>query len=117
MSSYTIAWAESASILDLWPELAAAGLPVSGVEQGPGSLTVSFTGTLTAEQRATAQDIANDLAVLARSGVKLSLAEWRAIKADIAGLKAYLGVASPTAAQTAAATKAIIRVLGTIIRE
>jgi hypothetical protein len=39
------------------------------------------------------------------------------IKADIAGLKTYLGVASPTAAQTAAATKAIIRVLGTIVRE
>lgn len=57
-----------------------------------------------------------DLQTMARFGVTLTLAEWQAIKADAAGLKAYLGVASPTAAQTASATKAIIRVLGVIVR-
>lgn len=57
-----------------------------------------------------------DLQLMARFGVTLTLAEWQSIKADAAGLRNYLGVASPTAAQTAAATKAIIRVLGTIIR-
>lgn len=57
-----------------------------------------------------------DLETMARFGVSLTLAEWQSIKPDAANLRAYLGVASPTNAQTAAATKAIIRVLATIIR-
>ncbi|HUW16221.1 MAG TPA: hypothetical protein VMW94_04010 [Actinomycetes bacterium] len=65
----------------------------------------------------TEQETLAELVRMARFGVTMTLAEWQAIKADAAGLKAYLGVASPTAAQTAAATKAIIRVLATIIRD
>jgi hypothetical protein len=47
----------------------------------------------------------------------ISLAEWQALEPDIAGLKSYLGTASPTAAQTASATKAIIRVLAALLRD
>jgi len=54
---------------------------------------------------------------MARFGVTLALAEWLSIKSDAAGLRNYLGVATPTLTQTAAATKAIIRVLNTIIRD
>jgi hypothetical protein len=57
-----------------------------------------------------------DLRQMQRHRVSITLAEWQSIKADAAGLRAYLGVASPTAAQTAAATKAVIRVLSTVIR-
>ena len=65
----------------------------------------------------THQAILDDLTTMSRFGIEMTLAEWRAIKADAAGLRAYLGVASPTAAQTAAAVKAIVRVLATIIRD
>lgn len=57
-----------------------------------------------------------DLEVMATFGVELTLAEWQSIKADAAALKAYNGVATPTLAQTAAAVKAINRVLATIVR-
>jgi len=77
-----------------------------------GQITMTFVPPLTTAEQATF----DDLAVMVRFGVTLTLAEWQGIKADAAGLKAYLGVTSPTAAQTAAATKAIVRVLGTIIR-
>lgn len=63
------------------------------------------------------QAIFADLQTMMKFGVALTLPEWQAIKADAAGLKTYLGVASPTLAQTAAATKAIIRILATIIRD
>jgi hypothetical protein len=82
--------------------------PVSGWN---GETPVFDPPLTTAEQA-----ILADLQLMARFGVKLTLTEWRAVKADAAALKAYLGVTSPTAAQTAAATKAIVRVLGTIIR-
>lgn len=58
----------------------------------------------------------DDLVTMAKFGVSLTLTEWQSIKADAAGLKTYLGIASPTLAQTSAATKAIIRVLATIVR-
>jgi hypothetical protein len=81
-------------------------------DQQTGTSTLVFVPALTAPEQATLAD----LATMARFGVTLTLAEWQGIKTDAANLKAYLGVASPTAAQTSAATKAIIRVLGTIIR-
>lgn len=71
-----------------------------------------FDPPLTAQEQVTL----GDLQTMARFGVTLTLVEWQSIKTDAAGLKSYLGVASPTLAQTASATKAIIRVLGTIIR-
>ncbi len=58
----------------------------------------------------------DDLQLMAKFGVTMTLAEWQSIKADAAALKAYNGVATPTLAQTAAAVKAINRVLATIVR-
>ena len=63
------------------------------------------------------QAVYADLQTMTRFGVALTLAEWQAIKPDAAGLKAYLGLASPTLAQTAAAVKALIRAMGVIIRD
>jgi hypothetical protein len=74
--------------------------------------TVTFVPPLTAPEQA----ILDDLQLMAKFGVTMTLAEWQSIKADAAALKAYLGIATPTLAQTAAATKAIVRVLGVIVR-
>ena len=81
-------------------------------EAETGAPLFVFDPPLSAAEQATFDGLAS----MARFGVTLTLAEWQSIKADAAGLKAYLGVASPTAAQTAAAVKAVVRVLGTIIR-
>lgn len=75
-------------------------------------LALVFTPDLSTAEQGTLADIA----VMVKFGVEMTLAEWQSIKADAAGLKTYLGVASPTLAQTASATKAIIRVLGVIVR-
>jgi 2-keto-3-deoxy-6-phosphogluconate aldolase len=96
--------------------LAAANLraPASwSVDDLAGTASFTWEPPLTPAEQATFAD----LQVMANFGVTLNLTEWQAIKADAAGLRAYLGVASPTAAQTASATKAIIRVLAVIIRD
>jgi hypothetical protein len=82
-------------------------------ESDTGAPLATFEPPLSTAEQATFAE----LATMARFGVSLTLAEWQGIKADAAGLRAYLGVASPTAAQTAAAVKGIVRVLGKIIRE
>jgi hypothetical protein len=87
-------------------------VPVVGGAPGAAVRECVWVPDLTAAE----QVILDDLTTMARFGVTMTLAEWQGIKADAAGLKSYLGVGSPTAAQTAAATKAIIRVLATIIR-
>lgn len=74
--------------------------------------SLTFNPPLTPAEQATF----DDLVTMAKFGVSMTLAEWQSIKADAAGLKSYLGVAAPTLAQTAAATKAIIRVLAVIVR-
>lgn len=79
----------------------------------PGSgLTPVFVPPLTTAEQATLAD----LQTMARFGVTLTLAEWQSIKTDAASLKTYNGIASPTLAQTVAATKAQNRILATIIR-
>lgn len=50
-----------------------------------------------------------------RAGIGLSFPEFLALRDDMALLRNYLGVATPTAAQTAAATKSVIRVLRGIL--
>ena len=88
--------------------------PPSGITGGPDdAVGFEFIPPLSTAEQA----IFADLQTMARFGVTLTLAEWQAIKEDAAGLKQYLGVTSPTAAQTTLATKAIIRVLATIIRD
>jgi hypothetical protein len=66
---------------------------------------------------ATEQPVYDRLLRLAKVRVLgITPAEWQALEPDVTNLKTYLGIASPTAAQTAAATKAIVRVLGAILR-
>jgi len=77
-----------------------------------GSIAPFFEPPLSAAEQATLADIV----LMDRFGVDLTLAEWQSIKADVAGLKTYNGLASPTLAQTVAATKAQNRVLAVIIR-
>lgn len=69
------------------------------------TVTYHFNVDLTAAQ-ATAFA---DLVLMARFAVVLTLAEWQQVKPDAANLKAYVGIASPTLAQTAAAVKSIAR--------
>ena len=81
-------------------------------DTGAGTASYTFDPPLSPAEQATL----DDLVTMARFGVTLTLAEWQSVKPDAQLLKAYLGVASPTLAQTAAAAKAIVRVLATIIR-
>jgi hypothetical protein len=79
-----------------------------------GTANVTFTPPLTAAEQA----ILDDLALMAKFGITadLSLAEFRAIKPDLVTARQYVGLASPTAAQTTAALKSAIRVLGALLR-
>jgi hypothetical protein len=79
----------------------------------PDGSDIVFNPPLTVAEQA----IFADLQLMNKFGVDMTLAEWQSIKPDAAGLKAYLGLSAPTLAQTAAATKAIIRVLATIVRD
>lgn len=82
----------------------------SGFDDATGSLV--FTPPLTTAEQASFAD----LQTMARFGVNLTLTEWQSIKADVASLKTYNGLNSPTLAQTVAATKAQNRILAVIIR-
>jgi hypothetical protein len=73
-----------------------------------------FTPDLTAAEAATFADL---VATHRSHDVRLTPAEYVTIKPDLEGLRTYHGLASPTAAQTAQATKAIIRVLRALLRE
>jgi hypothetical protein len=118
MATYTVAWEEGGSVTTLWSEVVAAGIPITGIDQTPGALIVTTSRDLTAPEIATAQGIAADiLGALHTRDLSLTLAEYRAIEPDIDGLRTYLGIASPTAAQTVLATKAIIRILRALISD
>jgi hypothetical protein len=75
--------------------------------------TLVFTPDLTAAEAAAFDDL---VAVHRAREVSITLAEYRAIKADIATARAYVGLASPTAAQTAAALKSLTRIVGALLR-
>lgn len=49
--------------------------------------------------------------------VNLSVAGYQTIRPDIEGLRTYVALPTPTAAQTAQATKAIIRILRAVFRD
>jgi hypothetical protein len=76
-----------------------------------GQVVAIFLPELTAAE----QDVYDDLLRLHRSRLGLTPSEFLGLKDDLAGLRTYHGLASPTAAQTAAATKALIRVLRAIL--
>lgn len=81
---------------------------------GSGNYIATFEPPLSGAEQATFDDIV----LMAKLGLTndLSLAEFQAIKPDLATAKAFIGIASPTAAQSNAALKATIRVLGALLR-
>lgn len=88
----------------------------SGVVYGNGlwaaPTAVEFTPDLTAAEVTTLAEIVQRC----QSAVVWSDADWAVFRTQYPGLKAYLGIANPTNAQTAAAVKAIIRVVAAIVR-
>jgi hypothetical protein len=76
--------------------------------------TFVFTPTLTPAEQA----IFDDLKLMAKFSVEMTLAEWQAIKPDVALLQAFAQgtVASKTLADVVNATRAHSRILRTIVR-
>jgi hypothetical protein len=66
----------------------------------------------------TEQAALDDLTLMAKFAVSgdLSLAEFRSIKSDIVTARQYVGLPSPTNAQTIAAIRSLIRVVGALLR-
>ena len=70
-------------------------------------LTATFTPDLTADEAKTLR------AIVRLSAVGMATpAEIIAVEGDVASLKTFMGLASPTNAQTLAAVKALVRVVG-----
>ena len=89
------------------------GRPItSWIDNGDGTRTAVFVPPLDA----TEQEAFDDLTVIVALGLPLTLAEYRARKADIAGIKAYMALASPTATQTRDAFRALVRVVGAMLK-
>ena len=87
--------------------------PCVWVADGTVDPAPTFTPALSAAEQTT---LANLRRFARRGGLVITPDEWEAVKADAATAKAYVGLASPTTAQTTAAIKAVIRVLGAIVR-
>lgn len=83
-------------------------------DQATLTATFRFTPDLTASEAATFADL---LATVRTRDVQLTPAEYQAIKPDIALLRTFAGINSPTLAQTAAATKAQSRILRALLRD
>lgn len=79
-----------------------------------GAPVFEFIPPLTTAEQASFADL--QLMAKFAIGDDLTLAEFQAMKPDLATGKQYLGLASPTNAQTVAVIKAIIRVLGDLLR-
>ena len=60
-----------------------------------------------------------DLVLMAKFGItsNITLAEFQAIRSDLATDKTFVGIASPTLAQNNAATKSLIRIVGALLRQ
>lgn len=90
--------------------------PVSlAIDDQTLAISATFSPVLTAPEQATF----NDLVTMAKFGIPttISLIEFQAIKSDLATARTYVGLASPTAAQTTAALKSTIRVIGALLRQ
>lgn len=85
----------------------------AGVDLTGTTLTLTFTPDLTAAETTALTELVR----AAKSVLGLSRAERNALESDVTTLRSYLQVATPTLAQTAAATKAIIRVLRAVLRD
>lgn len=77
------------------------------------TITYRFTPDLTLAELTTFSNLRATL----RSRIRFTDAEMDALRPDVEGLRTYQGLASPTAAQTAQATKAIIRILRAVFRD
>ena len=80
-----------------------------------GNPVLTFVPVLTTAEQSTL----TDLTTMAKFGIPatITLAEFQAIKSDLATARAYVGIASPTTAQTTAALKSTIRVIGALLRQ
>ena len=76
------------------------------------TLSVVFTPDLTAAQATTLARIVK----ISGFGV-ITPDELGAVEASVTTVKAYLNIASPTNAQTANALKALIRIVGVVLRD
>lgn len=88
--------------------------PATMTTDAQGTISATFVPPLTVPE----QTSFADLQTMAKFGLtnSLTLAEFQAIKPDLATAKAFVGIASPTAAQSNAALKSTIRVLGALLR-
>lgn len=95
----------------VWPELLTRFLrpPLTYGMDPQGNPIATFEPPLSGAEQTTF----NDIILMAKLGLTndLSLAEFQAIKPDLATAKTFVGISSPTAAQSNAALKATIRVL------
>ena len=110
----------SGSVASLIAACSAAGLPVpqsvqptNGGVADPVSATLTYEPDLTAEQQATFDAIRR----LAVGATLITPAERTALESDLAGLRTYQGIASPTLAQTVSAVRAQSRVLRALLRD
>ena len=90
--------------------------PVSG---WTGSDATGYTATFNPALTTGEQTTYNDIETLVNFGIAstITLAEFQAIKPDLVTARTFLGIASPTAAQSNAALKATIRVIGALLRQ
>lgn len=88
-------------------------LPTLTYDVATDTTTFTFAPPLTTAEQATF----TDLQQMAGLGLQtLTLAQYQARKADVQGLRDYMALANPTAAQTTAAFKALVRVVGAMLK-
>lgn len=120
MSTFTVAYDPLIDYYSAYPIVVAqVRAPDTYIpDQIAGIVTITFTPDLTSAELTTLQTLYADLKTMAHFGIddNLSITEYQAMKADIATAKTYVGLASPTNAQTVAALKSTIRVLGALLR-
>ena len=77
--------------------------------------TFVWSPALSAQEQATFAD----LQIMASFGLtaSITLAEFQAIKPDLVTARNFVAIASPTQAQSVAALKATIRILGALLRQ
>jgi hypothetical protein len=105
---------EMEGVAGLWSLLRANLRMPDALVPGQGTITYRYTPDLTAAEATTFDRLVS----LARQrSVTITPAEWNTIQPDVATVRQYVGLASPTAAQTAAALKSLIRVVGALLRQ
>lgn len=118
MSEFPLNEPQPFGVLEAIDAAVAAGLPAPVVRSEATRNVYIFTPDLTPAQITILQGVVADLTGAKRTlHLELSLDEYRAIKADLATLRTFVGIANPTAAQTANAVKAMIRSLRALLHD